>query len=46
MLEQLREELYVMIEIDGDLSNLSDSVKVAKSQELDIEINKEMHKIM
>ena len=44
MLEQLRQELYVVIGLDKDLSNLSDPVKVAKSQELDVEINKEMYK--
>ncbi|MCT8975525.1 Spo0E family sporulation regulatory protein-aspartic acid phosphatase [Clostridium sp. CX1] len=46
MLEQLRQELYVIICLDEDLSNLSNPVKVAKSQELDLEINKEMYKKM
>ena len=46
MLEQLRHELYIMIGIDGDLTNLSDPEKVAKSQELDVEINKEMYNKM
>lgn len=44
MLEELRKELHALIVPNGDLINLSDPVVVAKSQELDIEVNKAMYK--
>lgn len=44
MLEELRQELHVLIENEIDLSKLSSPEIVAKSQELDLEVNKYMHR--
>jgi len=44
MLEKLRRELHGFIELDAELVNLTHPDVVAKSQELDIEINKAMYK--
>ena len=44
MLEELRKELHALIAPDVDLVNLTDLELIAKSQELDIEVNKYMYK--
>lgn len=46
MLEDLRKELHGLIAKDIDLTDLTDLAVVSKSQELDIEVNKEMYIMM